>query len=102
MLWEIEILPTLRDAERDRVCSELELLTHQRLDTPVIARTSRGCLVEGELQKSHAERLRRDLLLDPLVETAHIAALGEPRRVGTAHHAAGTVGGAHPTTVLLK
>ena len=30
MLWEVEIRPRGRDAERDRVCDEFDLLTHSR------------------------------------------------------------------------
>ena len=30
MLWEVEIRPLGRDAERERVCDEFDLLTHGR------------------------------------------------------------------------
>jgi len=28
MLWEVEVRPKGRDAERERVCDEFDLLTH--------------------------------------------------------------------------
>ena len=67
MLWEIEILPNHADPEKARVNRELSLLTHD--DAAVVDRAARGFLVEGELDQAAAERLMRELLVDPLVET---------------------------------
>lgn len=74
MLWEVEILPKGHDAEAERVCAELALLTH----TPTsrcVERASRGYLLEGIFPRTQAERILHDLLLDPIAETGRVGEL---------------------------
>jgi phosphoribosylformylglycinamidine synthase len=77
MLWEVEIRPKDRDADRARVGEEYDLLTHGRDGTQLLTRSARGFLLEGELTREQAELLARDLLIDPLAETGTIGALNE-------------------------
>ena len=71
MLWEIEILPKLRDAETERVRQELALLTHGRGDRPAIALSSRGYLMEGGFPESQGVPVRdRASLLRTYVDVA--------------------------------
>jgi len=76
MLWEIEIRPLGRDAERERVCDEFDLLTHAQRGGDLIRSSARGYLLEGDLSETDRERLITSLLVDPLVETATMAPLG--------------------------
>ena len=80
MLWEIEILPNHADPERARVNGELSLLTHD--EDAVVGRAARGFLVEGDLDQEAAERLMRELLVDPLVETGRVGPLNSFRQNG--------------------
>jgi phosphoribosylformylglycinamidine synthase II len=73
MLWEVEITAKGHDRERDRVCEEFKLLTHTDRATELIARTARGYLLQGNLQRAEIERLMRELLVDPLAETGRIS-----------------------------
>jgi phosphoribosylformylglycinamidine synthase len=86
MLWEVEIQPKGRDADRDRVGEEYDLLTHSRTGAGLISRTARGYLLEGGLSRNQAERLAHDLLIDALVETGTVGGLNEhvtPDRLAT-------------------
>jgi len=49
MIWEIDIQPLGADPERNRVAAEFDLLTHSARGREVVARTSRGFLIEGDL-----------------------------------------------------
>ncbi len=90
MRWEVELRPLGRDAERERVCDEFDLLTHARRGDGLVAASSHGYLLEGRsLDRDAADTLVRELLCDPLVETAAVRELGVPLD-GPAH------------TVLLK
>ena len=80
MLWEIEILPNHADPESARVNGELSLLTHD--EAAVVDLAARGYLVEGALDQSAAERLMRELLVDPLVETGRTGELNAFRQSG--------------------
>jgi phosphoribosylformylglycinamidine synthase len=77
MLWEIEIRPRGHDAERDRVCAEYNLLTGTQAGAGVVTGSARGYLLEGDVSRADAEILVRDLLVDDLVETGRVGALGE-------------------------
>ncbi|MBX9583584.1 MAG: phosphoribosylformylglycinamidine synthase [Gemmataceae bacterium] len=88
MLWELEIRPAGRDAERDRVCDEFDLLTHARRGGDLVTASARGYLLEGELTEDQANRLAAEVLVDPLVERGDVRPLGG--RDGHSH------------TVLLK
>jgi phosphoribosylformylglycinamidine synthase len=90
MLWEVEIQTTERDPERERVCEEFDLLTHTHRGTDLIARSARGFLLEGDLDRPQAEHLLEELLLDPLIETGRVSELDQ---AGDEHVVA---------TVLLK
>src|SRR5260370_4551928 len=90
MLWEIEIRPRGRDAESARVAEEYDLLTHATTGERLVTGSAHGYLLEGNLGRPAAERLLRDLLVDPLVETATLGTLNEHR------------GPDHLATVLLK
>jgi phosphoribosylformylglycinamidine synthase len=77
MLWEIEIRPRGHDAERDRVAEEYELLTHTQGGGRLLTGTARGYLLEGGLSRQDAARLAGELLVDELVESGRLGALGE-------------------------
>src|SRR5262245_28626581 len=79
MLWEVEIIPRRADAESERVCREHELLTHTRPATPLVERSARGFLLEGELRREQAELLRDELLVDALAEMGRLAEVGVPQ-----------------------
>ncbi len=89
MLWEVELRPTGRDAERERVCDEFDLLTHTQRGADAVSASARGFLLEGPLSKDNVQRLCDALLVDPLVESCTV------REVGAALDG-------HPYTVLLK
>lgn len=76
MLWEVEIRPLGRDAERERVCDEFDLLTHGRRGGDLVSASARGFLLEGELDAHAVAKLCNVLLVDPLVETVVVAPLG--------------------------
>jgi phosphoribosylformylglycinamidine synthase subunit PurSL len=76
MLWEVEIRPLGRDAERERVCDEFDLLTHARRGGDLVSASARGYLLEGELHAHDVARLCNELLVDPLVESVVVAPLG--------------------------
>jgi len=75
MLWEVEILPTVHDAEKDRVSQELALLTHDRSNGAAVELSSRGFLLEGDIARDGAERLLHELLLDSLAERGRVGEL---------------------------
>ncbi len=83
MLWEVEIEGKMHDPERDRVVAEFELLTHNSA-AGLLERTARGFLLEGELDQEAAQRIVDELLLDPLVESAHLACVPGPPNGNTA------------------
>jgi phosphoribosylformylglycinamidine synthase len=86
MLWEIEIHPKDLDPEHERVREEWDLLTHGQSGATPVTRTSRGYLLEGDLDRAKANRLMRDLLVDPLAESGRLGALNEingPGRLAT-------------------
>ena len=93
MLWEVEIFPKGPDAERLRVAEEYDLLTRKgKGGADAIEKTSRGFLMQGELEQAHVEQLMTELLVDPVAEAGAIHATnakGEIESVGAA-------------TVLLK
>jgi phosphoribosylformylglycinamidine synthase len=73
MLWEVEITPKGTDAEKARVALEYDLLAHGHgAGAAAIARTSRGFLLQGDLDRDAVERLRAELLVDPLTELGEI------------------------------
>jgi phosphoribosylformylglycinamidine synthase II len=74
MLWEVEIAGKLQDPERDRVAAEFALLTHTDAGH-LLARTTRGYLLEGDIDQSTAQRLVHELLVDPVVETYRLDAV---------------------------
>ena len=76
MLWELEIRPTGRDGERDRVCGEFDLLTHGTRGGGLVTASARGFLLEGEWTEADARRLVDEVLLDPLVETGELKPVG--------------------------
>jgi phosphoribosylformylglycinamidine synthase len=79
MLWEVEVWPKDHDAERQRVAADYDLLTHAQEGQRLIQRSTRGYLLEGDLPREQVQRLLDDLLVDPLVETAQLRNLSEPR-----------------------
>src|ERR1043166_1252358 len=89
MLWEIEIYPKGADTERKRVCAEYDLLTNTKKGTTLIHKATRGYVVVGALEHADVERLMTTLLVDPLVETALVTELPEPR--GGSHHGTATL-----------
>ncbi|HJZ91691.1 MAG TPA: phosphoribosylformylglycinamidine synthase subunit PurL [Gemmataceae bacterium] len=89
MLWEVEIRPLGRDAERERVCDEFDLLTHSTRGADLVKASARGFLVEGQLGREAAERLAVELLVDSVVESFTLSEVGGAR-------------GSETVTVLLK
>lgn len=90
MLWEVELRPNGRDADRERVCDEFDLITQSVRGGDLVAAASRGFLLEGDsLTRPDVERLAGELLADPVVESVAVAELGG-RHDGNAY------------TVLLK
>src|SRR5262249_1488981 len=89
MLWEVEIRPLGRNAERERVCDEFDLLTHSQRGADAVTAAARGFLVEGDLTRAEIDRLCSELLLDPVVEGADVQPVGP-------------TGAGHTYTVLLK
>lgn len=80
MHWEVEIFSkTDRDVERERIVQEFNLLTQSSRGHHLIASTSRGYLLEGELTSDSVHYLARELLVDSVVETCKVSPLGEFR-----------------------
>ncbi|MCS7045156.1 MAG: phosphoribosylformylglycinamidine synthase, partial [Gemmataceae bacterium] len=75
MLWEVEISPKDIDFEARRLADEFALL-YPHAAKPNIDHAARGYLLEGELPREDVERLLHELLLDPLVESGRVLALG--------------------------
>ena len=86
MLWEVEIRPLGRDAERERICDEFDLFTHSIRGVDLVKSSAKGFLLEGNFPLPVAERLQRELLVDSVVESstlqeiaAHQARIGNPQ-----------------------
>ncbi|HKB02195.1 MAG TPA: AIR synthase-related protein, partial [Gemmataceae bacterium] len=77
MLWEVEIRPLGRDAERERVCDEFDLLTHSTRGADLIKASARGFLLEGNLDPDAARRLATELLVDSVVESSKLSEVGQ-------------------------
>jgi phosphoribosylformylglycinamidine synthase subunit PurSL len=77
MLWEVEIRPLGRDAERERVCDEFDLLTHSTRGADLVKSSARGFLLEGNLDRAAAERLAAELLVDSVVESSTLNEIGK-------------------------
>src|SRR5262245_22763546 len=77
MIWEVEILPKGRDAERERAAAELDLLTSGKDGKSVFAKTSRGYLLEGNITRDAARQVADRLLVDVLVEEGRLGSLNE-------------------------
>jgi len=75
MLWEVEILPKHHDPESERVNQEVALLTHDQRENRCIELASRGYLLEGIFPRDTAERLLKELLLDPIAESGRVGEL---------------------------
>jgi phosphoribosylformylglycinamidine synthase len=100
MLWEVEIAAKGHDLERDRVGEEYKLLTHTNKAVEWIARTARGYFLQGDLRREEAERLMRELLVDPLAEGGRLSG-PEWRTFETCDHN-GKPDAGSILTVLLK
>ena len=75
MLWELEIWSKGHNPDRERVCSDYDLLTHSKSGHEVITAVSRGYLLDADLT-TEVDRVRlTDLLTDPLVEDVRLAHL---------------------------
>ncbi|MGL4552602.1 MAG: AIR synthase-related protein, partial [Gemmataceae bacterium] len=74
MLWEVTIRPLGHDGELARVTEEYALLSHSA--DRVLTGTGRGYLIEGEVSEEQIRGLSRQLLVDELVETGAVSALG--------------------------
>jgi phosphoribosylformylglycinamidine synthase II len=77
MIWEVELCPLGRDAERERVCDEFDLLTHSGRGADLVSASARGYLLEGDVARAATERLLNVLLLDPIVESATLSAIDQ-------------------------
>src|SRR5215216_2948072 len=89
MLWEVEIRPLGRDADRERVCDEFDLLSHSTRGADLVKASARGFLLEGNLDRDAARRLATELLVDSVVESSTLSEVGR-------------ADGDHAITVLLK
>jgi phosphoribosylformylglycinamidine synthase len=78
MLWEVEIQPRGEDIERRRIAAEYDLLANSSDGMQLVQRSARGYMLEGELSREQADKLCRELLVDPLVETAELRPIGQP------------------------
>jgi phosphoribosylformylglycinamidine synthase len=76
MLWEVEIRPLGRDAERERICQEFDLLVHARRAEELIQATARGYWLEGNISSEALSRLVREVLVDPIVEEGIVGPAG--------------------------
>ena len=76
MLWEVEIRSVERDAERERVCDEFDLLTHSTRGADLVKASARGFLIEGYLDREAADKLATDLLVDTVVELFTLSEVG--------------------------
>src|SRR5438067_8803273 len=75
MLWELEIWAKDHNPDRERVCSDYDLLTHSESGHEVITAVSRGYLLDADLT-TEVDRVRlTDLLTDQLVEDVRLAHL---------------------------
>src|ERR1700681_2199584 len=101
MLWEVEIRPLGRDADRERVCDEFDLLTHGKRGGDLIRASARGFLLEGSLDREQARKLLSTLLLDPLVESGALTGEDDALTNGLAGAAAAAPAESR-FTVLLK
>jgi phosphoribosylformylglycinamidine synthase len=88
MLWDLEIAPSGRDSERERVCDEFDLLTQTLRGGDLITGSARGYLLEGPLEPGDLDTLMGEVLADPLLET--VSALPAASRAASSY------------TVLLK
>jgi phosphoribosylformylglycinamidine synthase subunit PurSL len=77
MLWEVELRPLGRDAERERVCDEFDLLTQSQRGIDLVSSSARGFLLEGPAHAQEIAQLVNELLCDPLVESPLIRRIGE-------------------------
>jgi phosphoribosylformylglycinamidine synthase len=75
MLWEIEIWPRVGDIERDRVNNEFESLGSGK---DRVASTSRGYLIECNVDHNGIDQLANTLLHDQVVETMTVCDPDEP------------------------
>jgi phosphoribosylformylglycinamidine synthase len=103
MLWEVEIAGKLHDPERARVAAEFALLTHGD-HGELLARTTRGYLLEGDIEEATAQRLVDELLVDPVVETFRLSAVTHASRDRQGRESARSPHdrGSDILTVLLK
>jgi phosphoribosylformylglycinamidine synthase len=90
MLWEVEILPTGHDGETLRVNEEYRLLRREAAGAGAVTRSSRGFLLEGDIDREQVEQLVQELLLDTVAERAGVHELPAQPAEG------------HLATVLLK
>jgi phosphoribosylformylglycinamidine synthase len=93
MLWEIEIQPKDGNRERDRVRAEYDLLTHTTRGKELVSSSSRGYLIEGDLQRDGQRESLTEMLSDQVVERVRIVRLEDQRD---------SPAGARMATVLRK
>src|SRR5262245_42050098 len=72
MLWQAYILPKgdQPDLDARRVAAEIRELNIGRIDE---AHSARGYLLEGDIDRTAAEQIARNLLTDPVIEEFAIA-----------------------------
>ncbi len=75
-LWQIDILPV--DGQPNRIANEI-LSNALDLQLPSSLRViaARGFLLQGSIAEPDAEKIAHDLLVEPVVETALLAAVGD-------------------------
>jgi phosphoribosylformylglycinamidine synthase len=75
MLWQVEILPKAEDVEKQRVAHEFDLLTHSRRGQDLLASSSHGYLIEGDVVTEQQQAALANLLVDPVVEFVSVGPL---------------------------
>ncbi len=75
-LWQIDIWPEA--GQPDRIANELlEDAADLRMPDQLRISTARGFLIEGDLDRDQAEKIARNLLVEPVVERFQLARVGE-------------------------
>lgn len=75
MLWEVEIRPIVRDAERERVVHQFNLLTHSQRGQQLLGMTARGYWLQADTTPEVVARFAREVLIDPVVEQGTVGPL---------------------------
>ncbi|MSR32231.1 MAG: phosphoribosylformylglycinamidine synthase subunit PurL [Gemmataceae bacterium] len=76
MIWEIEIKARGIDLEKGRVNRDFHLFRPGQGAIDPVTSSTRGFLIEGNINQDEAKKLSDQLLTDPVVETGRVSASG--------------------------